>query len=124
MSDLLAEVKVQEDALASAMLQGDADALERLLAAELSFVGPDGRLIAKAADLELYRLGVHRISRLDRLQADYRLLGDVVLADVVAVLHGVMRGHAYGGEFRYQRVWHRRPSGWQVVSGSVHMVGA
>jgi catechol 2,3-dioxygenase-like lactoylglutathione lyase family enzyme len=122
MSDPLVEVKAAEDELAAAMLQGDVDVLDRLLSSDLSFVGPDGRMIAKAVDLELYRRGVHRISRLERLDARYQPMGEVVLADVVAVMQGEMRGQAYGGEFRYQRVWHRRAAGWQVAGGSVRML--
>ena len=52
-----------EERLRAAQLGADVAALDRLLADELLFTGPDGNLGAKAQDLESHRSGAVAYSR-------------------------------------------------------------
>ena len=55
------EIVALEAYLRSAQLAADVDALDRLIAKDLLFTGPDGQLGTKAQDLAAHRSGVVRI---------------------------------------------------------------
>ena len=52
------EIVALEAELRAAQLAADAAALDRLIADELLFTGPDGQLGTKAQDLDAYRSGI------------------------------------------------------------------
>lgn len=116
---LYAEVDTAEEALRSAMLAADVAALDGLIDDDLLFVGPDGSLLSKAADLDVYRSGEQRITTLEIHERDLRVRDALASVAVVARVAGVYRGQAFEGRFRYLRVWHASTSGWKVVAGSV-----
>ena len=60
-----AQLIVAEQRLPAAQLESDLAALDLLLHPDLTFVGPDGRLSDKAADLHVHRVGTMRLDVLE-----------------------------------------------------------
>lgn len=113
-------VEQLEAALRQAQLDGDVDALDRLIDDELIFVGPDGALASKADDLALHRSGAVRFKTHEPIDLQWRLVAaDVVVVTLHARLAVVFHGQSVTGNFRYTRVWARRNGGWRVVAGHV-----
>lgn len=105
-----------EAQLRTAMLAGDADALDALLGEETVFTDPSGARMGKAPDLATHRSGLLRIERIDpAAPLSIRRLGDTAIACVTMELAGTFDGQRFGGTFAYTRVWHRDADGrWRV----------
>jgi len=113
-----------EERLRTAMLTSDVSKLDALIDDRLCFIGPDGGLYSKADDLELYRSGAQRLTRINFEDVLVEQHGSTAITVVLANLAGTLRGEAFEGRFRYTRTWVRGDLGWKIVSGSVCGVGA
>ncbi len=101
------------------MLASDIAALDMLIADDLIFIGPDGSVLAKNDDLAVHRSGEQQMTLLQVQEQCIRVSGNVGSVSVLAHVAGFFKGHAFDGRFRYLRVWHKTPSGWRVIAGSV-----
>ena len=113
-----------EAELRLAQLHADLLALDRLIAEELLFTGPDGQLGTKAEDLGAHESGAVRFRTHEPQELRVRVVGeDVRIAALRAFLTVEVRGVPYSGVYRYTRVWAReRGSPWRVVAGHVSAV--
>ena len=115
------DIVALEDELRRAQLEADVDALDRLIADELLFTGPDGRLGTKAEDLSAHGSGVVRFHEHEPEELRVRPIGDAVR--VVALrtrLVVEVNGQRVSGTYRYTRVWARENGGpWRIVAGHV-----
>ena len=118
------EIVEMEERIRMAQLAGDATALEALIADELLFTGPDGRLGTKAEDLEAHRTGAVRFRVHEPEELRIRRVGeDVAITALRARLVVMVGGNEIHGTVRYTRVWAReRPGSWRVVGGHVSEV--
>jgi ketosteroid isomerase-like protein len=108
-----------EIALRQAQLAGDIESLDRLLADELTFTGPDGLLYGKRDDLDAYRAGAIRITKLEPSEEHVQDFGELAVVSVRMEMRGSFQGADFGGPFRYTRIWRRTDSGWRIVAGHV-----
>ena len=114
------EIAALEAELRAAQLASDVVALDRLIADELLFTGPDGTLATKADDLRAHGSGLLRFTAHEPEELRTRRVGDdVVVAALRARLAGVLDGAPFAGTFRYTRVWAREDGRWRVVGGHV-----
>ena len=113
-----------EARIREAQLSADVDALEALLADDLLFTGPDGRLGTKAGDLEAYRSGAVRFRSHEPEELRIRRVNDhVAIAALRARLVVAIGENVVAGTYRYTRIWERSPTGvWRVVGGHVSEV--
>lgn len=120
------EIVALEAELRAAQLAADVPALDRLIAAELLFTGPDGQLGTKAQDLEAHGSGVVRFRSHVPEELRVRRVGaDVAVTALRARLEVEVAGTLVRGTFRYTRVWTREADGkWRVVGGHVSQVPA
>jgi ketosteroid isomerase-like protein len=120
------EIIVLEAALRAAQLAADVRALDALIADELLFTGPDGRLGTKSADLAAHSSGVVRFRGHDPQELRVRAVGnDVRVVALQARLTVEVNGAPVSGVYRYTRVWARESNGpWRVVAGHVSEVPA
>ncbi len=111
------EILQLEERLRLAMLQGDVPALDGLIDDALVFIGPDGAIYTKQDDLELYRLGMQKISLLEFREVAIRMHGATAVSVVMAYISGNFKGEPYAGLYRYIRTW-ARDDGWRIVAGA------
>jgi ketosteroid isomerase-like protein len=123
-ADVDPEIAALEAELRAAQLAGDVTALDRLIADELLFTGPDGRLGTKAQDLEAHSSGVVRFRSHEPEELRVRRVGkNVAIAALRARLTVEIAGAITRGTYRYTRVWAREKGGpWRVVAGHVSEV--
>ena len=115
------EIVACEARLRAAQLAADVAALDALVAEELLFTGPDGRLGTKAEDLAAHGSGAVRFRAHEPVELRVRRVGaDVAVAALLARLAVEVGGTLVTGRYRYTRVWAREGGGpWRVVGGHV-----
>ena len=113
-----------EAQIRAAQLSADVGALDRLIADELLFVGPDGKLGTKAQDLEAHESGIVSFREHEPEELRVRRIGaDVAIASLRARLAVDLGGRIVRGTYRYLRVWAREDGEtWRVVGGQVSEV--
>jgi ketosteroid isomerase-like protein len=118
------EIVALEARIRAAQLGADVAALDRLIAEELLFTGPDGQLGTKAQDLEAHRSGAVRFRVHEPEELRVRRVGaDVAVSALRARLEVEVAGTIVRGTCRYTRVWAREGGGpWRVVGGHVSAV--
>lgn len=118
------EIVALEAEIRAAQLAADIPALDRLIADELLFTGPDGQLGTKEQDLEAHRSGVVRFRSHVPEELRMRRVGaNVVVTALRAHLEVEVAGTLVRGTYRYTRVWSREGDGqWRVVGGHVSEV--
>ena len=120
------EIVALEAELRAAQLAADVAALDRLIAEELLFAGPDGQLGTKAQDLDAHGSGAVRFRAHAPEELRVRRVGsDVAIASLRARLAVEVGGRIVEGTFRYTRVWAREDGrAWRVAGGQVSEVAA
>ena len=115
-----------EARLRAAQLAADVTALDELIAEELLFTGPDGRLGTKADDLAAHASGAVRFRAHVPEELRVRRVGaDVAVSALRARLAVEVGGQVVHGTYRYTRVWAREGGrSWRVVGGHVSEVTA
>ena len=118
------EIVALEAELRRAQLDADVATLDRLIADELLFTGPDGRLGSKAEDLAAHGSGVLRFREHEPEELRVRAVGDTVRVVALRTKIAVeVNGTPVSGMFRYTRVWAKERGGpWRIVAGHVGAV--
>jgi uncharacterized protein (TIGR02246 family) len=123
MTDADADIAALEAELRAAQLGADVAALDRLIADDLLFTGPDGALATKADDLSAYREGVMRVLAHEPEELRVRRVGpDVAVVALRTQMAGSYAGTPFSGTARYTRVWAREEGRWRIVGGHVSVV--
>ncbi len=119
------EIVALEAEIRAAQLAADVAALDRLIADELLFTGPDGRLGTKEEDLAAHRSGVVRFREHEPSELRIRRIdADVAIVALRARLAVEVNGSVVRGTYRYTRVWAREQGQWRVAGGHVAAVPA
>jgi ketosteroid isomerase-like protein len=106
--------------LRSAQLAADVGALDRLIAEDLLFTGPDGQLSTKAQDLAAHQSGLVKIREHEPTELRIRRIGNsVAIVALRTRLVVDVNGTAIRGVYRYTRVWAREGGEWRVAGGHV-----
>ncbi len=118
----MSTIREVETALRKAQLAGDVAALDRLLDDDLIFTGPDGLLYGKRDDLDAYRAGSIRITKLEPSEERIQDFGEIVVVSLRMEMRGSFQGADFGGPFRYTRIWRKSDGDWRIVAGHVSAV--
>jgi ketosteroid isomerase-like protein len=118
------EMVALEAQIRAAQLAADVSALDRLIADELLFAGPDGKLGTKAQDLEAHGSGIIRFREHEPEELRVRRIGaDVAITSLRTRLAVELGGGIVSGTYRYLRVWAREDGKtWRVAGGQVSEV--
>lgn len=108
-----------ERALQRAQLANDANALELLLHDRLRFVGPDGEVFNKAADLAAYESGLVKFKESNPIEIEAHVFGTTGLTILLLELEVLANGETVIGEYRYTRTWLYEDDRWQIIGGAV-----
>ncbi len=95
-----------------------------MLHPDVTYVGPDGVLVSREADLAAHREGALRIQALDQQDLDVGVRDGVGVTVLTARLVGEAGGQAFEARIRYTRAWGFGPSGWRVVAAHASVVQA
>jgi ketosteroid isomerase-like protein len=98
-----------------AMLAGDVEALDRLLADDLVFTNQVGQCFTKADDLAAHSSGRLRIAQLDISDQRVRPAETFAIVTLVANVGGTFDGQGFSGSFTYTRVWELGDGRWRVA---------
>jgi len=109
-------IRELEERLKKAMLTSDVDALDALLADDLSFVDATGKVWTKADDLNGHRYGMQRIEKLDGEEQSVRVYGSFAVTVTRVALSGTFAGAPFAGSLRYTRTWGEVGGTWRVVA--------
>lgn len=118
------QLRAAEERLEQAQRSSDIEVLDELLHPEVTYVGPDGHLVDKHADLEAHRSGALRIDVLDCQALDVRVHDGVGVTVVTARLEGDAGGQEFRVRMRYTRSWGLGPLGWRVVAAHASVLSA
>jgi ketosteroid isomerase-like protein len=99
---------------------GQRSGLRRLIAADFTFIGPDGQLEKRTAYLAGYealpKMGI-AVERIDMDEIEYRVLGDVGIVTGHVLARVKVQGAPVLENVRFTRVYRRAGQGWQMVAG-------
>ncbi|WP_264030257.1 nuclear transport factor 2 family protein [Cellulosimicrobium sp. SH8] len=108
-----------EHALQAAQRAGDVDALDALLHPRCVGAGPDGSVFSKEDDLEGYRSGALRITRLEEASLDVQEDVATGVTRLVAAVEAIQGGTAVSARLVYTRLWVRADERWQVLAATL-----
>ncbi len=105
-----------EQQLREAILNGDVDTIDCLLAEEFTHGSQSGRFRSKSEWLEGKKQGESAYTDFDYEGIDYRLSGDTAIVTGLAKLRWDEGDQTFAGQFRFLRVWAIRDGRWQAVA--------
>lgn len=111
------EILQVETQLQQAMLQGDAQALSRLLHDDLVFTSQSGIVSGKHEDLQNYASGTLNLTTCEFIEPLVRLYGETAIVFVKVHLRGKAHKTPFAGKLQYTRVWLFQEGTWQVITG-------
>jgi hypothetical protein len=110
------QVNAMEAQLRHAMLTGDLEMLDILLADDLLFTNHAGHRLTKADDLASHSTRRLKITQIDISDQHVRPSGTGAIVTLVANVGGSFDGHDFSGLFAYTRVWERANGKWVVAA--------
>lgn len=116
MTDITDQVNLLETRLREAMVAGDLQALDALLADDLVFTDHTGAKLTKADDLAIHRLGQLKITQINISDQHVRPSGSCAIVTLIAEVSGSFDGQGFSGKFAYTRVWERIDGTWRVAA--------
>lgn len=111
-----------ESRLQQAQLASDVAVLDQLLHPALTFVGPDGSLSDKAADLDAHRSAVIRLHALEPDDVFAQVVDGVGVTVLTARLAGSYQGQVFDSRMRYTRTWVCGDGAWRVLAAQAGMI--
>jgi ketosteroid isomerase-like protein len=118
------QVEQLEQAWRSAELNGDVDAMGKLLSDDFVGINMSGQVVTKMQLLDRMRRRRTVLTRLDLDDVHVKLLGQTAIVTSRAEVEGTNEGEPVHGNYRYTRVYTRTASGaWQVTNFEATRVG-
>jgi ketosteroid isomerase-like protein len=117
------EILQVEAQLQQAMLQGDAQALNRLLHTDLVSTSQSGIVAGKQEDLQNYASGTLNLTTCEFIDPLVQLYGETAIVFVKVHLRGKAQKTPFAGKFQYTRVWLFQEGAWQVVASHCSEMG-
>jgi hypothetical protein len=105
-----------EAQLRLAMLAGDVEALEALLADDMTSIDHLGRRADKSQELEAYRTEVLQLDQLDVYDSIIKPIANAASVSLRARIGGTYYGETFSAKVAYTRVWVCRQGVWTVIS--------
>jgi ketosteroid isomerase-like protein len=104
-----------EHQIGQAIVKGDRDFVERVFDAEFFYTGVRGELKTKADILADLKSGELKFELLKFEDIRVRVYGDTAAVTGKATTKGRGPSGEISGQFRYTRVYVKRPGGWRLV---------
>lgn len=99
-----------------AHVNGDADALDRLWAEDLTVTVPNMQVITKPSAIAIARSGRVKFKRYETSDVRVRLYGDAAVLTGIVERTRVLNGQDVNDKWRFTKMYIRRAGKWQVVA--------
>jgi ketosteroid isomerase-like protein len=109
-------VRKVENEFAVAYGRNDPEALDRLWAADYTFVNPAGQVLTKAQRLAMLRSGELKIEAYSRDDESIRIYGNTALVTYRSTVKAQRNGNDVSSQRRVITVWVKRDGRWQAVA--------
>lgn len=111
-----AEIRRLESSVRQAILKGDVELFDRLLAEDFSHTSASGRTRTKAEWMEGRTPGQSAYSAYDVHDLKIRIYGDTAVVTGLSDAKWRDEGEERRGRYRFIRVWIRRDGQWKAVA--------
>ncbi|MFC5682987.1 nuclear transport factor 2 family protein [Flavobacterium sp. MAHUQ-51] len=112
------QVVEHENILYQAIIEGNINTLEKLLHNDLLFIIPNGEMITKEIDLNMYREGTFKVNEIVPNMEALNIIDDVAVVVVLMELKGSYNSESFEAKYRYIRFWKNFKEGLKVIGGS------
>lgn len=106
-----------EDAVKEAQLNGDIDFFENLLADGFKFISPQGKIISKREDIDQYKSGQLKISKIDISNRQIDMFGSTAISRFKVQFEGTSGKYQFSTKFIFTRVYSKVGNAWKMVAG-------
>jgi ketosteroid isomerase-like protein len=118
------QVEKLEETWRTAQLNGDVEAMDKLLSDDYVGITMNGQVVTKMQQLERIRNRNTVLTRIELDDVKVKLIGQTAIVTSRAEVDGTSDGAAMHGTYRYTRVYSRQPSGaWKITSFEATRVG-
>lgn len=111
-------IKLEEE-LRQAMLAGDVEKLDDLIADSLLFIAPNGIIATKHMDLGAHKSGIQKMTKLSPSEQQIETYDNLAIVTVKMQIEGTYGGINISGDYRYIRTWSKIDNRWKIIAGSV-----
>lgn len=106
-----------------ALTKRDMATLDRVWAAEYTFINPQGELVTKAQRMENLKSGATEFKSINPQQEKLQVQGDLAIDIGRVTLQGTKySGQESSGEYRYMNVWMKRQGQWQMLANQITLI--
>lgn len=114
-SDAEVELLALERQFEQAVIKGDLEALERLVSDDWIIIGPEGKVIPKAAFVAVIKSGALTHSAMELDDTRVRVYGDAAVVTGRAITTGAFQGQGFTTRERSTDVFVRQQGQWRCV---------
>lgn len=115
-------IKKYEERLRLAMMSHDIEELDKLLSDNLVFINHFGQFVSKDDDISSHKQGIFKLSNINIINQDIRIIGDVIVVISDAKLDVVINHDISTDHLIYTRIWEKINNEWKVVGGQATRV--
>ena len=110
------QIKTATNNLIAAVLKGDTDTLEKLLADDYTGVRGDGSVLTKAQEIEKYKSGAIKYESNEIKDLKVRVYGHTAVSMSLSSSKNIRDGKEHIGTTRSIRVWVKQNGAWKCVA--------
>lgn len=107
-----------EEKLLDGFKRTDLNTLDLLFADGMLFHDQYGNVLDKEMDLEAYRSGMIKISKINVSKREIRVFESIVIVSASLFIKGSYSNILLNGKYQWLRVWGKVREDWKVISAS------
>jgi ketosteroid isomerase-like protein len=111
-----ADIKKMLNDISIALSKNDADAMDKIYAADYSIINQDGSMQTRAERLASIKSGDIKYSSISFSDINVRTYGDTAVVIAVANIKATNKGKPIEGKMRVSSVWVKGKDGWRQVN--------
>jgi ketosteroid isomerase-like protein len=109
-------IKQLEDDWLAALVKGDYDTYDRIVASDWMITGPEGDIQTKAEFMADWKAGVFKAESMKNDELKVRIYGDTAVVFGLETEKSTYKGKDTSGQYRFTDVLVKRGGRWQAVS--------
>ena len=118
------QVEKLEEVWRTAQLNGDVDAMDKLLSDDYVGITMTGQVVTKSQQLDRMRNRSLVLTKIELQDVKIRMIGMTAIVQSLAEVDGTNDGEPMHATYRYTRVYSRLPSGvWKITNFEATRVG-